>query len=99
MMTNIRLVLLSVTLLAMTGVASARGITACSLRSVDKNGGERAIPGYVNSNGVCVPRPEARPQEPGIGMRATAQCRDGTFSYSQHRSGTCSHHGGVASWM
>jgi Protein of unknown function (DUF3761) len=27
---------------------------------------------------------------------ATAQCRDGTYSYSQHRSGTCSHHGGVA---
>jgi hypothetical protein len=30
---------------------------------------------------------------------ATAQCRDGTYSYSQHRSGTCSHHGGVARWL
>lgn len=30
---------------------------------------------------------------------ATAQCRDGTYSYSQHRSGTCSHHGGVAKWL
>jgi hypothetical protein len=30
---------------------------------------------------------------------ATAQCRDGTFSFSQHRSGTCSHHGGVAAWL
>jgi len=30
---------------------------------------------------------------------ATAQCRDGTYSYSQHRSGTCSHHGGVAVWL
>jgi hypothetical protein len=28
----------------------------------------------------------------------TAVCRDGTYSYSQHRSGTCSHHGGVARW-
>jgi hypothetical protein len=28
----------------------------------------------------------------------TAVCRDGTLSYSQHRSGTCSHHGGVARW-
>jgi uncharacterized protein YraI len=28
----------------------------------------------------------------------TAQCRDGTYSYSQHRQGTCSHHGGVAQW-
>jgi hypothetical protein len=30
---------------------------------------------------------------------ATARCRDGTYSYSQHRSGTCSHHGGVAEWL
>src|SRR5205807_4116499 len=29
----------------------------------------------------------------------TAQCRDGRYSYSQHRSGTCSHHGGVARWI
>jgi hypothetical protein len=30
---------------------------------------------------------------------ATARCRDGTFSYSQHRSGTCSHHHGVEQWL
>jgi hypothetical protein len=30
---------------------------------------------------------------------ATAQCRDGTYSYSQHHSGTCSYHGGVAVWL
>src|SRR5690348_17218393 len=30
---------------------------------------------------------------------ATAVCRDGTFSYSLHHSGTCSHHGGVARWL
>ena len=30
---------------------------------------------------------------------ATAQCRDGTYSYSTHHSGTCSHHGGVAVWL
>lgn len=29
---------------------------------------------------------------------ATARCRDGTLSYSAHRRGTCSHHGGVAEW-
>ena len=28
----------------------------------------------------------------------TAQCKDGTYSYSQHHQGTCSHHGGVAVW-
>jgi hypothetical protein len=30
---------------------------------------------------------------------ATALCRDGTYSFSQTRSGTCSHHGGVATWL
>src|SRR5881296_2731734 len=30
---------------------------------------------------------------------ATARCRDGTYSFSRHRSGTCSHNGGVAAWL
>src|SRR4051794_30613511 len=30
---------------------------------------------------------------------ATALCADGTYSFSQHHSGTCSHHGGVAKWL
>jgi hypothetical protein len=30
---------------------------------------------------------------------ATALCRDGTYSYSKHHSGTCSHHGGVKRWL
>ena len=29
---------------------------------------------------------------------ASAVCADGTYSFSQHRSGTCSHHGGVHWW-
>jgi hypothetical protein len=29
---------------------------------------------------------------------ATAKCKDGTYSHSATRSGTCSHHGGVATW-
>src|SRR5262249_33210025 len=31
-------------------------------------------------------------------VRPTARCRDGSYSYSAHRRGTCSHHGGVAIW-
>jgi S1-C subfamily serine protease len=31
--------------------------------------------------------------------KPTARCRDGSVSYSKHRSGTCSGHGGVAEWM
>jgi hypothetical protein len=30
---------------------------------------------------------------------ASARCRDGTYSFSQHRRGTCSWHGGVAAWL
>lgn len=30
---------------------------------------------------------------------ATARCRDGTYSFSRNRRGTCSHHGGVAEWL
>lgn len=30
---------------------------------------------------------------------ATAICRDGSYSYSAHHRGTCSHHGGVAQWL
>lgn len=36
------------------------------------------------------------PAAPSSG--ATAMCNDGTYSYSAHRQGTCSHHGGVAVW-
>jgi hypothetical protein len=31
--------------------------------------------------------------------KPTAICRDGTYSYSSNRRGTCSHHGGVARWL
>lgn len=30
---------------------------------------------------------------------ATARCRDGTYSFSLHHSGSCSHHGGVAEFL
>lgn len=53
---------------------------------------------YRNSNGVCVHRP-VKTQNSTVPAGATAQCRDGSYSFSQHRSGTCSHHGGVARWI
>jgi hypothetical protein len=51
---------------------------------------------YVNSAGNTICSPEAAPSAPA---GATAQCVDGTYSFSQSHSGTCSHHGGVASWL
>ena len=53
---------------------------------------------YRNSDGVCVHRP-VKTQGSAVPHGATAQCRDGSYSFSQHRSGTCSHHGGVAKWL
>jgi len=38
-------------------------------------------------------------QAPSPPPSATALCRDGTYSFSKHRSGSCSHHGGVATWL
>lgn len=30
---------------------------------------------------------------------ACAICGDGSYSFSQHHRGTCSHHGGVFKWL
>jgi hypothetical protein len=51
---------------------------------------------YINSSGNCVHRPEQAPAAPA---GATARCNDGAYSFSQHRRGTCSGHGGVAQWL
>jgi hypothetical protein len=51
---------------------------------------------YINVSGHCVHRPVNAPSAPS---GASAKCRDGTFSFSEHRQGTCSHHGGVAQWL
>jgi hypothetical protein len=51
---------------------------------------------YTNSSGDLVHRPvHARHAPAG----ATAKCRDGSWSFSEHARGTCSHHGGVAVWL
>ncbi|HEY2094084.1 MAG TPA: DUF3761 domain-containing protein [Thermoanaerobaculia bacterium] len=54
--------------------------------------------GYsVNSDGKRIPSPQMSPSGPPAG--ATAQCNDGSYSFSAHRRGTCSHHGGVRQWL
>ena len=50
--------------------------------------------GCVTINANQPPPPVAEEQQP-----PSAVCRDGTYSYSAHRSGTCSYHGGVAQWL
>jgi uncharacterized protein YraI len=50
--------------------------------------------GYVYSKHLT-----NKPVTKSYTRKATALCRDGTYSYSLHRRGTCSHHGGVAQWF
>ncbi|MHB8240844.1 MAG: DUF3761 domain-containing protein [Solirubrobacteraceae bacterium] len=51
---------------------------------------------YVNAAGNTVCKPEESSTAPA---GATAECEDGTYSFSESRSGTCSHHGGVRRWL
>jgi hypothetical protein len=53
---------------------------------------------YINKAGAVVHSPahSLTGQSPA---GASAKCRDGTFSFSQHHRGTCSHHGGVSAWL
>ena len=53
---------------------------------------------YVNHDGNVIHSP-AHTRSGTVPAGATAQCRDGSYSFSQHHSGTCSRHGGVASWQ
>lgn len=51
---------------------------------------------YINTRGNRVQSPTYYQSQPS---GASAICRDGTYSFSQSRRGTCSRHGGVSSWL
>jgi hypothetical protein len=51
---------------------------------------------YINVDGERVPSPIHSKSVPA---GASAKCGDGTYSFSRHRRGTCSHHGGVSQWL
>jgi len=53
---------------------------------------------YINTYGNTVHSP-AYSTDRSIPAGASAQCRDGTYSFSQSRRGTCSRHGGVSRWL
>ncbi len=52
---------------------------------------------YTNSQGNSVHSP-AYSENGGVPAGASAKCADGTYSFSQSRQGTCSHHGGVVQY-
>lgn len=45
------------------------------------------------------PIPASTPYRETYPAGALAICRDGTYSFSANRRGTCSHHGGVSRWL
>jgi uncharacterized protein DUF3761 len=94
-MRRLRTVLVVLALAATTCVGSAAPARA----AVHPSAGTAAtckVGYYKNVDGHCVHRPTHAAKAPA---GATAKCRDGTYSFSQHASGTCSHHGGVAVWI
>ena len=55
-------------------------------------------PGYLDRNGQG--RPSPSPSQDGrVPRGATARCKDGSYSQSRSRRGTCSQHGGVKDWL
>jgi uncharacterized protein YraI len=54
--------------------------------------------GYINARGEWIRSPQ-RTTDGRAPVGASAKCRDGTYSFSRSRRGTCSHHGGVSQWL
>src|SRR5215813_3853660 len=74
-------------------ISSYRGIPEIVVKSPDQI--LLPNPGQATSPQTSPSTPAGEP--PPVG--ATAKCRDGTYTFSQSRRGTCSHHGGVAQWL
>jgi hypothetical protein len=70
--------------------------TPSASASVQVGGGLSDDNYYENVNGETIHSPVYSDQVPS---GATAICGDETYSFSQSRRGTCSHHGGVTQWL
>lgn len=85
---------------ALAMVAAVAGSTAAEGRRhypTSVSAGARGSNGYYTAkSGNRVSRPVRAPNPPA---GASAQCRDGSWSFSESRRGTCSRHGGVARWL
>src|ERR1019366_10416703 len=95
--TTLALVLLAQPLVSQTQSPPQQGTSTGSSNTAQTKG-QQSQPNctnngtYTNSQGQTVKRPENCSGPP---KGATAQCRDGSYSFSQSRSSICSHHGGV----
>ena len=78
------------------GYVSAKYLKIPTKKSDTGNVNTTKVKHYTNSSGERVQSPTYYNSAPA---GATALCRDGTYSFSRSRRGTCSHHGGVARWL
>jgi hypothetical protein len=76
------------------------GIAAASAADTNTRQESRSAPDtQPEAKSAPQGRAPATSQRAAPAGKPTARCKDGTLSYSQHRSGTCSRHGGVAEWL
>lgn len=82
------------TMAAFPGLASPAAVTLHLFEAIaGSNCGPKH---YQHFRARCVHRPLTTARAL---TGATARCRDGTYSFSQNRRGTCSGHGGVSGWL
>jgi uncharacterized protein YgiM (DUF1202 family) len=79
-----------------TGYVFAKYISSPPINNDYVNFSNSAVKYYINSQGEKIQSPTYYNSPP---TGSTAQCRDGTYSFSRNRRGTCSHHGGVKRWL
>ena len=80
-------------------VDTQAGFRIVNLAYAEQRPGDCAY--YINGNGHQVPSLCGNSKTDAPPPRATAICRDGSYSFSEHpyAGGTCSHHGGVESHL
>jgi hypothetical protein len=76
-----------------------RGKAICVTGNITEYRGVPQIIASAPAQFVLAGQATQPPSSYTVPSGATAQCRDGSYSFSQSRSGTCSHHGGVSRWL
>jgi hypothetical protein len=88
----LRLAVLGGILTGTSLAATAREFAEPEEQTLDRHGH------YHSRDGSSVHQP-AHTRDGSKPAGATAHCRDSTWSFSHTHRGTCSRHGGVASWV
>ena len=84
-------------ILFVSAFAATSSLQAREFREPDEGALDRHGHYVSRSDGQTVHRP-AKTRDGSKPSGATAHCLDGTWSFSHTHRGTCSRHGGVASW-